>query len=163
MEAFVEILLVLIITAVPCGLWAVWYLDRYSGEPMKQYEQITDKSQMNSLTYTVLPYRLWMIELIDMDTGKRLHKTFHNSLTFGRTMGQEEPSNMLYIGPDQAISRKQCILEETRDGMVIRNLSDKNTTIHNGRLLMNSTILQQGDQIGTGLRNFRVLSIYRTA
>lgn len=94
---------------------------------------------------------MWHLELLNMTTGERLCKDFSERLEMGRRTQSREPEDMLFLGTAGTISRIQCRLIETEDGIWIENASTTNISRLNGipletpRELFQKDVLQLGE------------------
>lgn len=152
----VEIILILTAAVVPALIWAVWYLDR----PVP----VSEDFRPQPVPVRTLPAsNRWTLVLQDLHSGELMRKTFINKLFLGRRIsGAAEQQGMMYLANDATISRRQCSIEEENNRIVIRNISGTNITTHNGNMLMHTDTLGQGDCIGIGVRNYRVLELNRS-
>ena len=103
----------------------------------------------------------WRVELVDLQTGYRLQKTFYYELEMGRSTGREEPEGRLFLGNWKTISRLQCRLTADVDGVWIENASRTNASILNGMKIDQPCRLQAGDRLKLGGQEFFVSALER--
>ena len=92
----------------------------------------------------------WQVQLVELQTGRRIGKSFQGRLILGRTVSAQEPLRLLFVGGDQTISRSQCEFVERKGSLVVHNLSGVNMTWHNGVPLNETHQLNCGDRLDMG-------------
>ncbi len=99
------------------------------------------------------------IELVNVCNGQRFNKWFRGSLILGRVIASQELPNRLFLGDQQSISRNQCCIVESQNGLVIQNMSRINMTLHNGVPANSPQPLSEGDYLDIGGSRYLVANI----
>lgn len=92
----------------------------------------------------------WQIQLVELESGRRIGKAFQSRLILGRTVSAQEPLRLLFVGAQQTISRSQCEFIERKGSLAVHNLSGVNMTLHNGVPLNETHQLNCGDWLDMG-------------
>lgn len=152
MKTFLEILFVLTASVVPgcvVGLLAGLHFARKSvPEPQMNTEELLKPSG-----------GYWILQIKNMENGEVLYRIFRKQLILGRTLDIREQTGRLYIGEEDYISRYQCALTVTPDGLFLSNLSHSNATMHNGRQVNTPERINSGDEISVGPHRWKLLGI----
>lgn len=149
-----QILYVFVMMAVPILVALLVAVRVYQPEPKKRKRKMTTEQLLApSGGY-------WQIDLVNMVNGQVFRKVFRQRLVLGRTVNDFDVTGTLSIGTESYISREQCALFVTREGVVLRNLSQSNATMLNGqRMDERPCYVRSGDEIGIGYSRFRIMNI----
>lgn len=150
---------IILLIIMPLLLLLIW-VSYKSGSPVRSAGQ-TKLWQKRNQSRTFIPDldTKAYIELTNLDTGKRIWKEFNGRVYLGRTRKESPKKDEMYIGTSHTISRRQCDVVKTGQGMVIRNISQVNITRLNGRPLHYPQMLKYGDRIEVGSRRYIVSSV----
>ena len=150
-----QILYVFVMMAVPILVALLVAVRVYQPEPKRRKKKrlTTEQLLMPSGGY-------WQIDLVNLVNGQVFRKVFRQRLVLGRTVNDFDVTGTLSIGTESYISREQCALFVTREGVVLRNLSVSNATMLNGKSLdERPCYVRNGDEIGIGYSRFRIMNI----
>lgn len=149
-----QILYVFVMMAVPILVALLITVRLYQLEPKKKMKRMTTEQLLKpSGGY-------WQIDLVNMVNGQVFRKVFRQRLVLGRTVNDFDVTGTLSIGTESYISREQCALFVTREGIVLRNLSVSNATMLNGqRMDERPCYVRSGDEIGVGYNRYRIMNI----
>lgn len=106
-----------------------------------------------------IPHRHWQLDMINTEDGQKYSKQFNGHLMMGRDTAAPETENFLPLGEKQTISRRQCEIAETPNGMMIQNLSQVNMTMHNGEPLQIPHNFGSGDYLDIGGIRYYVMGL----
>lgn len=73
--------------------------------------------------------------------------TLHDTLVIGR----DPECDLVIVTPDKQVSRQHAQLKVIGEGVVLEDLGSKNGTHHNGKKLLEQTLLEDGDTIQIAL------------
>ena len=149
-----QIMYVVVMMAVPILVALLVAIRMYQPEPKRRKKRMTTEQLLApSGGY-------WQIDLVNMVNGQVFRKVFRQRLVLGRTVNDFDVTGTLSIGTESYISREQCALFVTREGVVLRNLSVSNATMLNGKSLdERPCYVRNGDEIGIGYSRFRIMNI----
>lgn len=149
-----QILYVFVMMAVPILVALLVAVRVYQPESKKRKRKMTTEQLLApSGGY-------WQIDLVNLVNGQVFRKVFRQRLVLGRTVNDFDVTGTLSIGTESYISREQCALFVTREGVVLRNLSVSNATMLNGKSLdERPCYVRNGDEIGIGYSRFRIMNI----
>ena len=149
-----QILYVFVMMAVPILVALLVAVRVYQPEPKKRKRKMTTEQLLApSGGY-------WQIDLVNMVNGQVFRKVFRQRLVLGRTVNDFDVTGTLSIGTESYISREQCALFVTREGIVLRNLSSSNATMLNGqRMDERPCYVRSGDEIGIGYNRYRIMNL----
>jgi hypothetical protein len=159
MRLMILFILILLVVAVPMMLLAVWLF--YSDN--MYVPAAAHISRTEALRRAHITSNRWKLELTEAETGRIIHKVFQGELLLGRQMEHAEPTGWLYFSKDPTVSRRQCRMTNTNQGLYIENLSSVNTTRVNGMPLRGYRSLYMGDYIPVGKHNYWVSKLRRVA
>lgn len=149
-----QILYVFVMMAVPILVALLVAVRVYQPEPKKR------KRKMSTEQLLAPSGGYWQIDLVNIVNGQVFRKVFRQRLVLGRTVNDFDVTGTLSIGSESYISREQCALFVTREGVVLRNLSLSNATMLNGqRMDERPCYVRSGDEIGIGYSRFRIMNI----
>ena len=149
-----QILYVFVMMAVPILVALLVAVRVYQPEPKKR------KRKMSTEQLLAPSGGYWQIDLVNIVNGQVFRKVFRQRLVLGRTVNDFDVTGTLSIGTESYISREQCALFVTREGVVLRNLSVSNATMLNGKSLdERPCYVRSGDEIGIGYSRFRIMNI----
>ena len=149
-----QIMYVVVMMAVPILVALLVAIRMYQPEPKRRKKRMTTEQLLApSGGY-------WQIDLVNLVNGQVFRKVFRQRLVLGRTVNDFDVTGTLSIGTESYISREQCALFVTREGVVLRNLSVSNATMLNGKSLdERPCYVRNGDEIGIGYSRFRIMNI----
>lgn len=149
-----QIMYVVVMMAVPILVALLIAVRVYQPEPKRKKKRLTTEQLLApSGGY-------WQIDLVNLVNGQVFRKVFRQRLVLGRTVNDFDVTGTLSIGTESYISREQCALFVTREGVVLRNLSVSNATMLNGqRMDERPCYVRNGDEIGIGYSRFRIMNI----
>ena len=149
-----QIMYVVVMMAVPILVALLVAIRMYQPEPKRRKKRMTTEQLLApSGGY-------WQIDLVNLVNGQVFRKVFRQRLVLGRTVNDFDVTGTLSIGTESYISREQCALFVTREGVVLRNLSVSNATMLNGKSLdERPCYVRSGDEIGIGYSRFRIMNI----
>lgn len=149
-----QIMYVVVMMAVPILVALLIAVRVYQPEPKRKKKRLTTEQLLApSGGY-------WQIDLVNLVNGQVFRKVFRQRLVLGRTVNDFDMTGTLSIGTESYISREQCALFVTREGVVLRNLSVSNATMLNGqRMDERPCYVRNGDEIGIGYSRFRIMNI----
>jgi len=101
----------------------------------------------------------WSVVLMDSLSNRLFKKVFRRRLLIGRRVDNQEYTGVLFLDTDSAISRKQCELAVTSEGIILNNLSSSNTTLHNGTPVSRPVLIRTGDDLTIAGHHYVVQSI----
>ncbi len=149
-----QIMYVFVMMAVPILVALLVAVRVYQPEPKKR------KRKMSTEQLLAPSGGYWQIDLVNIVNGQVFRKVFRQRLVLGRTVNDFDVTGTLSIGTESYISREQCALFVTREGVVLRNLSVSNATMLNGKSLdERPCYVRSGDEIGIGYSRFRIMNI----
>lgn len=157
MRILLQILYLITASAVPSVVVLLIVVRRYRESSPVPTKRITTSELLSpSGGY-------WKIDLQNTADGRVFEKFFRRRLILGRKVSDQEYTGALAIGTESYISREQCQLTVTNEGIVVSNLSRANATSCNGRIIYRPVFVRAGDEIGIGNSRFRILSLARVA
>lgn len=149
-----QVLYVFVMMAVPILAALLVAVRVYQPETKRR------KKKMNTEQLLTPSGGYWQIDLVNIINGQVFRKVFRQRLILGRTVNDFDVTGTLSIGTESYISREQCALLVTREGIVLRNLSKRNATMLNGqRMDERPCYVQSGDEIGIGYNRYRIMNI----
>lgn len=152
MKTFLEILFVMTASAVPGIVVGILIGKHLTNDHVQENQMNTEELLKPSGGY-------WILQIKNMENGEVLYRIFRKQVILGRTLNEREQTGRLYIGSEDYISRCQCALTITPDGLFLSNLSHSNATMHNGRQVINPERISSGDEISVGDHRWRLLGI----
>lgn len=152
MKTFLEILFVMTASAVPGIVVGILIGKHLTNDHVQENHMNTEELLKPSGGY-------WILQIKNMENGEVLYRIFRKQVILGRTLNGREQTGRLYIGNEDYISRSQCAITITPDGLFLRNLSHSNATMHNGRQVTGPERISSGDEISVGDHRWRLLGI----
>lgn len=150
-----QIMYVFVMMAVPILVALLVAIRMYQPEPKKKR-----KKRMTTEQLLTPSGGYWQIDLVNIVNGQVFRKVFRQRLVLGRTVNDFDVTGTLSIGSESYISREQCALFVTREGVVLRNLSVSNATMLNGqRMDERPCYVRSGDEIGIGYSRYRIMNL----
>lgn len=145
MKIFLQIIYIVIAAAVPSLCAAVLLLKPEARRSITNHSSPSRHKNEQMPLEPVGGY--WSIVLRDARTNRTYKKIFRRRLLLGRRIDNQEYTGVLFLDTDSAISRKQCEISVTGEGLVLNNLSASNPTLHNGVPIERPVFLHTGDDM----------------
>ncbi len=112
---------------------------------IENYRTVVTNSHLNG----------WKVILSDIRTGKQYKCSFIAQAVIGRDPVVRRAETRMII-PDGSVSKTHCRLLISGDVLVIKDENSKNGTYLNGKQVVGSPVLRDGDRITIGNSTFRV-------
>ena len=157
MKILLQIIYIVIAAAVPSLCAAVLLLKPEARRSITNHPSQSRQKHQEKPLEPVGGY--WSIVLRDIRTNREYKKIFRRRLLLGRRIDNQEYTGVLFLDTDSAISRKQCEVAVTGEGLVLNNLSASNPTLHNGYLVERPVFLHAGDDVTIAGHHYIVQSI----
>ncbi|MDO4413743.1 MAG: FHA domain-containing protein [Erysipelotrichaceae bacterium] len=157
MKILLQIIYIVIAAAVPSLCAAVLLLKPEARRSITRHPARIKKKNTDLPLEPIGGY--WSVVLQNEQTNHSYKKIFRRRLLLGRRVDNQEYTGVLFLDTDSAISRQQCEIVVTGEGLVLNNLSLSNPTQHNGYSVNRPVFLKRGDDITIAGNHYIVQSI----